>query len=214
MVHGMRMPASCRDLSMRESGWQDWAQSLGKSQHVHCALRASNERLHASRIVSTFRIADACRTDRDARGASDSPMSKLRNRRRDTRSAKTPRTDIAFQLALLAANSKRSTRHGKQRSDSPTPTDRDDVSRPATATVRSAERTRHAWSHQNMKLVQDGSRSAPRASRCRGPTPSDASGGMSRLSLGCKPPEPSHRAKNWQQTGTDRARNDEGLATA
>ena len=123
---------------------------------------------HASRIVSTFRIADVRRTDRDARGASDSPVSKLCNRRRDMRRANTPRTDIALQLALLVVGLKRSTRHGKQGSDSPTPTDRDDVSRPATATVRSAERTRHAWSHPNMKLVQDGSRSAPRASRCRG----------------------------------------------
>jgi hypothetical protein len=44
LVHSMRMPASCRDPSMRESGWQDQAQGLGKSQHVHCALRTSDER--------------------------------------------------------------------------------------------------------------------------------------------------------------------------
>lgn len=123
---------------------------------------------HASRIVSTFRIVDVRRTDRDARGDSDSPASKLCNRWRDMRRAKTPRTDIAFQFALLAVGLKRRMRQGEEGSDSPTPTDRDDVSRPATATVRSAERTRRAWSHQNMKLVQDGSRSAPGASRCRG----------------------------------------------
>ena len=170
--------------------------------------------VHTSRIVSTFRIADTRRTDRDARGASDLPMSKLCNRRRDKRSAKTPRTDIAFQLALLADCLKRSTRHRKQGLDSPTPTDRDDVFQACNGNgSKCGAHTTCAFPPRHEARARWLTLGTTSIAVSRS-TPSDASGGMSRLPFGCKPPEPSHRAKNWHQTGTGRARNDEGLATA
>lgn len=130
----------------------------------------------------------------------------------ETREAREPTSHFSWRYSQLVSSAARATGSKFGQSD---PYDRVDVSWPVTATVRVGgahttcvgpppkHEARARWLTLGTTSIAM-SRS----------TPSDASGGMFRLSFGCKPSEPSHRAKNWHQTGTGRARNDEGLATA
>ena len=131
----------------------------------------------------------------------------------ETREAREPTSHFSWRYSQLVSSAARATGSKFGQSD---PYDRVDVSWPVTATVRvgGAHTTRHAWAPPKHEARAGWFTLSTTSIAMSRSTPSGACGGTSSHSFGCKPPEPSHRAKNWHQTGTGRARNHEGLATA